>query len=83
MHNPVFYHHVLITFETLNKDSVVASQVSPPGCHPAVCNKRTATTSAIAAMQSATCDESDDDSSSVPVQVPVTISAGWYHTVRI
>ena len=77
MHNPVFYH-ILITFETLNKDSVVASQVSPPGCHPAVCNNRTATTSAIAAMKNATCD---DDSVAPPR--PVTISAGEKHTVRI
>jgi len=79
MHNPVFYH-ILITFETLNKDSVVASQVSPPGCHPAFCNKRQATTSAIAAMKSATCD---DDKSSVAPPRHVTISAGEKHTVRI
>ena len=79
MHNPVFYH-TLITFVTLNKESVVASQVSPPGCHRAVCNKRQATTSAIAAMKSATCD---DASSSVAPPMPVTISVGYKHTVRI
>ena len=76
--SPVFYH--ILLHSTLNEDSVVTSQVSPPGCHPAVCNKRQATTSAIAAMKSATCD---DDSSSVAPLRPVTISAGAYHTVRI
>ena len=83
MHNPVFYYTLITfdsSFEALNKDSVVTSQVSPPGCHPAVCNKRTATTSAITAMKSATCD---DDSSSVTPARPVTISAGALHTVRI
>ena len=64
---------------TLNEDSVVTSQVSPPGCHPAVCNKRNATTSAIGAMKAETCN---DTSSEAPLR-PVTISAGKTHTVRI
>ena len=74
---PVYRVHVIIT--TLNEDSVVTSQVSPPGCHPAVCNKRQTTTTAIAAMKNETCD---DDTNETPSR-PVTISAGEKHTVRI
>ena len=59
---------------TLKQASVVASQVSPPGCHPAICKNRAATTSAIMAMKAETCDDG-------PPPKPVTISSGTDYTV--
>ena len=56
-----------------------ACQVSPPGCHPAVCKKKEALVSAIASMKAETCDSDDGKEAAKPV----TISAGSQHTVRI